>query len=155
MSLANDLSILFIFSKNQLLVLLILAMVSFASFSFISALIFMMSFLLLELVTGSFSLVAEMVKHLPVMWETQVQCLGPEDPLEKEMTSHSITLDWKIPWMEEPGRLQSMGCKELDMTEQLHFLSYVLYICTCVLYMYMWCVYVCMYVYTYGVYVSL
>ena len=69
--------------------------------------------------------------------------------------THSSTLDWKIPWMEEPGRLQSMGCKELDMTKQLHFLSYVLYICTCVLYMYMWCVYVCMYVYTYGVYVSL
>ena len=113
MSLANDLSILFIFSKNQLLVLLILAMVSFASFSFISALIFMMSFLLLELVAGSYSLVAEMVKHLPVMWETQVQCLGPEDPLEKEMTSHSITLDWKIPWMEEPGRLQSMGLQRV------------------------------------------
>ena len=50
-----------------------------------------------------------MVKCLPVMWETQVQSLGPEDPLEKEMAIHSSTLAWKIPWMEEPGRLQSMG----------------------------------------------
>ena len=113
MSLANGLSILFIFSKNQLLVLLIFAMVSFASFSFISALIFMMSFLLLELVADSFSLVAEMVKHLPAMWETQVQCLGLEDSLEKEMASHSSTLEWKIPWMEEPGRLWSMGSQRV------------------------------------------
>jgi len=43
------------------------------------------------------------------MWETQVRSLGREDPLEKEMATHSSTLAWKIPWMEEPGRLQSMG----------------------------------------------
>ena len=50
-----------------------------------------------------------MVKHLPTMWETQVQTLGREDLLEKEMVIHSSILAWKIPWMEEPGRLQSMG----------------------------------------------
>ena len=50
-----------------------------------------------------------MVKCLPAMRETQVQSLGQEDPLEKEMAAHSSTLAWKIPWMEEPGRLQSMG----------------------------------------------
>ena len=55
------------------------------------------------------SLVAQMVKHLPAMWETWVQSLGQEDPLEKEMATHSSTLALKIPWMEEPGRLQSMG----------------------------------------------
>ena len=50
------------------------------------------------------SLVAQMVKRLPTMWETQVQSLGQED-LEKEMATHSNILAWKIPWMEEPGRL--------------------------------------------------
>ena len=54
------------------------------------------------------SLVAQMVKRLPVMRETQVQSLGREDPLEKEMATHSSTLAWKIPWTENPGRLQSM-----------------------------------------------
>ena len=53
--------------------------------------------------------VAQTVKHLPAMWETWVQSLGQEDPLEKEMATHSSTLAWKIPWMEKPGRLQSMG----------------------------------------------
>ena len=62
-----------------------------------------------------------MVKHLPTMRETQVRSLGREDPLEKAMAPHSSTLAWKIPWTEEHGRLQSMGCKELDTTEQLHF----------------------------------
>ena len=52
---------------------------------------------------------AQRVKHLPAMQDIQVQFLGWEDPLEKEMTTHSGTLAWKIPWMEEPGRLQSMG----------------------------------------------
>ena len=51
------------------------------------------------------SLVARMVKHLPTMWKTWVLSLGQEDPLEKEMATHSSTLAWKIPWMEEPGRL--------------------------------------------------
>ena len=54
------------------------------------------------------SLVAQMVKHLPTMRETQVQSLGREDLLEKEMATHSSILAWKIPWTEEPGRLQSM-----------------------------------------------
>ena len=70
------------------------------------------------------SLVAQMVKRLPTMWETQVRSLGQEDPLEKEMETHSSTLAWKIPWMEKPGRLHSpWGRKELDMTERLHFTS--------------------------------
>ena len=54
------------------------------------------------------SLVAQMVKHLPAMQETWVLTLGQEDPLEKKMATHSSTLAWKIPWTEEPGRLQSM-----------------------------------------------
>ena len=54
-----------------------------------------------------------MVKCLPAMRETWVQSLGWEDPLEKEMATHSSTLAWKIPWMEEPGRLQSMGSQRL------------------------------------------
>ena len=63
---------------------------------------------------------AQTVKHLPTMWETWVRSLGREDPLEKEMATHSSTLAWKIPWIEEPGRLQSMGLQESDMTERLH-----------------------------------
>ena len=55
------------------------------------------------------SLIAQTVKHLPIMWETWVQSRGREDPLEKAMATHSSTLAWKIPWTEEPGRLQSMG----------------------------------------------
>ena len=55
------------------------------------------------------SLVAQTVKCLPAMWETWVCSLGREDPLEKEMATHSSTLAWRIPWMEEPGGLQSMG----------------------------------------------
>ena len=52
---------------------------------------------------------AQTVQRLPTMWETWVQSLGWEEALEKEMATHSSTLAWKIPWMEEPGRLQSMG----------------------------------------------
>ena len=59
------------------------------------------------------ALVAQTVKHLPAMRETQVQFLGREDPLEKEMAIHSSTLAWKIPWMEEPDRLQSMGSRRV------------------------------------------
>ena len=51
------------------------------------------------------SLVAQRVKHLPAMWETWVRSLGQEDPLEKEMATHSGILAWKIPWMEKPGGL--------------------------------------------------
>ena len=54
-----------------------------------------------------------MVKHLSAMQETRVQSLGREDPLEKEMAAHSSTFSWKIPWMEEPGRLQSMGLQRV------------------------------------------
>ena len=59
------------------------------------------------------SLVGQTVKHLPEVWETRVQSLGQEDPLEKEMAAHSSTLAWKIPWTEEPGRLQSMGSQRV------------------------------------------
>ena len=52
---------------------------------------------------------AQRLKSLPGMLESQVPSLGREDPLEKEMTTHSSTLAWRIPWREEPGRLQSMG----------------------------------------------
>ena len=55
------------------------------------------------------SLVAQMVKNLPAMQETQVQSLSQEDALEKGMATHSSLLAWRIPWTEEPGRLQSMG----------------------------------------------
>ena len=65
------------------------------------------------------SLVAQMVKNLPAMQKTWVQSLGREDPLENRMANHSSILAWKIPWTEEPGGLQSVGCKELDMTEPL------------------------------------
>jgi len=59
------------------------------------------------------SLVAQNVKHLPAMRETWVRCLGQEDHLEKEMATHCSILDWRIPWMEEPGRLQSMGSQRV------------------------------------------
>ena len=65
---------------------------------------------------------AQTVKCLPTTWETWVQTLGREDLLEKEVATHSSTLAWKIPWMEEPGRLHSPGGrKESDTTERLHF----------------------------------
>ena len=69
------------------------------------------------------TLVAQRLKCLPAMWETWVQSLGQEDPLEKEMATHSSILAWRIPWMEELGGLQSMRRKESDTTEQLHFPS--------------------------------
>ena len=56
---------------------------------------------------------AQRLKHLPGMQETQVRSLGREDPLEKEMATHSSTLAWRIPWREEPGRLQSMGSQRV------------------------------------------
>ena len=62
-----------------------------------------------------------MVKRLSAMQETQVRSLGREDPLQKEMAIHSSTIAWKIPQTEEPGGLQSMGSKESDTTERLHF----------------------------------
>ena len=54
-----------------------------------------------------------MVKNLPVLQEKPVQSLGQEDPLEKEMATHSDTLAWKISWMKDPGRLQSMGSQRV------------------------------------------
>ena len=56
---------------------------------------------------------AQSVKNLHAMQETRVQFLGWEDPLEKEMAIHSSILDWRIPWTEEPGRLQSMGLQKV------------------------------------------
>ena len=58
-------------------------------------------------------LVAQWLKHLPAMRETRVRSLGREDPLEKEMATHSSVLAWGIPWREEPGRLQSMGSQRV------------------------------------------
>ena len=54
------------------------------------------------------------------VWETWVLSLGQEDPLEKEMATHSSILAWRIPWMEEPGRLQSMGSQRVGHNERLH-----------------------------------
>ena len=62
--------------------------------------------------TGA-SLVAQRVNRLPAVRETGVQFLNQEDSLEKEMATHSSTLAWKIPWTEEPGRLQSMGSQRV------------------------------------------
>ena len=64
-----------------------------------------------------------MVKHLSAMLETWVWSLGWENPLEKEMATHSSTLAWKIPWTEEPGRLQSMGSQRANLltAEQIYF----------------------------------
>ena len=74
------------------------------------------------------SLVAQMVKHLPTMRETWVRSLGWEDLLEKEMAPYSSTLAWKIPWVEEPGRLQSMGSQRVrhDWATSLHFMTITL-----------------------------
>ena len=66
-------------------------------------------------------------KELPAMQDTWVRSLGQEDPLKKGMATHSSILAWRIPWTEEPGRLQSVGRRELDMTERLsivHSTSY-------------------------------
>ena len=57
---------------------------------------------------------AQMVKHLPTMQEIRIQSLGQEDPLEKQMATHSSTLAWKIPWMEEHCRLQSMRSQRVE-----------------------------------------
>ena len=62
------------------------------------------------------SLVAQLVKNLPAVQETWVRFLGWEDLLEKEMATHSSILAWRIPWTEEPGRLQSIGFQESDTT---------------------------------------
>ena len=69
---------------------------------------------------------SQAVKCLLAIQETWVRSLDREDPLEKEIATHSSTLAWKIICMEEPGRLQTMGHKELDTTGRLHFLSFFL-----------------------------
>ena len=71
---------------------------------------------MLKFVHRQASLVAQQVMNLPAMQETWVQSLGWEDPLEKEMATHFSILAWRILWTEEPGRLQSMGWQESDMT---------------------------------------
>ena len=62
------------------------------------------------------SLVAQLVKNPPAMQETKLPSLGGENPLEKEMATHSSILAWRIPWTEEPARVQSVGSQESDMT---------------------------------------
>ena len=62
---------------------------------------------------------SQAVKNLPAMQETWLQYLGWEEPLEKEMATHSSNLAWRIPWTEELGGLQFMGCKESDTSEPL------------------------------------
>ena len=72
------------------------------------------------------SLVAQTVKNLPAMQETGVRSLGQEDPLEKGMATHFSILAWRIPWTEEPGRLQSMGSQRVETNEQVfHFCTSV------------------------------
>ena len=70
-------------------------------------------------------LVAQTVKRLPTLWETRVRALGREDPLEKEMATHSSILAWNMPWTEESGRLQSMGSQRVghDWATSLHFFT--------------------------------
>ena len=77
-------------------------------------------------VTIRASLVAQKLKPLPAMWETWVRSLGQEDPLEKEMATHSSILAWRIPWTEEPGGLQSTGSQRVghDWATSLHFSNY-------------------------------
>ena len=65
------------------------------------------------LIRGRTSLAAQTVKRLSTVQETRIRALGWEDPLEKEMAIHSSTIVWKIPWTEEPGRLQSMGSQRV------------------------------------------
>ena len=68
------------------------------------------------------------VKNLLKMQETLVLSLDWEDPLEKEMATHPSILPWEIPWTEEPGRLQSLGCKESNTTEPLNTLAHTIWV---------------------------
>ena len=65
-----------------------------------------------------------MVKNLPEMWETQIQSLGWEGPLEKGMATHSSILAWRVPWTEEPGRLSSVGSQKVATLSKRWFLSH-------------------------------
>ena len=84
-----------------------------ARIDFILRLVFFLSHPILNSTSGRASLVAQSVKNPPAVQETWTRSLGGEDPLEKEMASHSSILAWKIPWTEEPGRLQSMGSQRV------------------------------------------
>ena len=64
---------------------------------------------------------AQLVKNLPAVQETQIKSLGQEDSLEKEMATHSSTLAWRIPWTEEPGKLQSMGLQRVGHNYATNF----------------------------------
>ena len=66
---------------------------------------------------------AQTVKNLPALWETWVRSLGGEDPLDKEMATHSSVLAWRIPWTEDLVGYNPWGCKGSDTTERLHFTS--------------------------------
>ena len=77
-----------------------------------------------------------MLKNLPTVQETWAQSLSREDPLDRAMATHSNILAWRIPWAEEPGRLQSMGYKELDMTEELTHNVFYLNLYTKIFYKY-------------------
>ena len=88
----------------------------------------------LTLIKCKQSLVAQTVKYLSTMWETWVRSLGQEDRLEKEMAIHSSTIAWKIPWTEEPGRLQSMGSQR-DGHDWTTSLSLFTMIFTCNIYL--------------------
>ena len=68
---------------------------------------------------------AQMVKNLPAMQETQIQALGQEDPLEKEMATHSRIPAWRIPWTEEPGGLQSMGSQRVKHNSVTHTFTFI------------------------------
>ena len=83
--------------------------------------------MVLYLELNTCTLVVQRLKRLPAMWKTWVRPLGREDPLEKEMATHSSILAWRIPWTEELGGLQSTGRKESDTTERLHFTSQHMY----------------------------
>ena len=72
------------------------------------------------------SLVAQMVKSSPAIWETWVRSLGWEDPLGEEIATHPSILAWRILWIEEPGGLQSMGSQESDATERLSIAQHVI-----------------------------
>ena len=74
-------------------------------------------------------MVAQLVKNLPAMQETQVQSLGGEDPLEKEMATHSSILDWKIPWTEEPGEGYNGACYTGVINFLYQYLLLYLYEC--------------------------
>ena len=81
--------------------------------SILFKLVFLLTPIILHPTYWGASLVAQMVKRLPTMWETRVRSLGQKNLLEKEMATHSSTLAWKSPWVGEPGRLQSMGSQRV------------------------------------------